>query len=121
MSLVVAQRVLQRIGDPALWGLACGASVYVMCSMGARTRVDRFLLCDPRSTLVPDLDVRSCDRKGARTVCSCPGEVTVQWSNADDVDEIAESGEVVGISGVEREAVGVRGGCDEQVGDTPSM
>ena len=92
-----------------------------MCSMGARTRVDRFLLCDPRSTLVPDLDVRSCDRKGARTVCSCPGEVTVQWSNADDVDEIAESGEVVGISGVEREAVGVRGGCDEQVGDTPSM
>ena len=72
-------------------------------------------------TLVPDLDVRSCDRNGARSVCSCPGEVTVHRSDADDVDEIAEFGEVVGISGVEREAVGVSGGCDEQVGDTPSM
>jgi len=32
--------------------------------------------------------------------------MTVQWSDADDVNEIAESGEVVGISGVDREAVG---------------
>jgi len=43
--------------------------------------------------------------------------MTVQWSDADDVDEIAESG----ILGVERKAVGVRGGGDEQVSDTPSM
>jgi hypothetical protein len=102
-------------------GLACETPVYTRRRAGALMSADRFLLCPPRSTLVPDLDVRSCDRKGARTVCSCPGEVTVQWSDADDVDEIAESGEVVGISGVEREAVSVSDGCDEQVGDTPSM
>ena len=47
--------------------------------------------------------------------------MTLQRSDADDVDEIAEPGEVVGISGVEREAVGVRGGSNEQVGNTPSM
>jgi hypothetical protein len=58
---------------------------------------------------------------GARTAHSSTRGVTVQRSDADDVDEIAEPGEVVGISGVEREAVSVRGGGDEQVGDTPSM
>jgi hypothetical protein len=42
-------------------------------------------------------------------------------SDTDDVDEIAQPGEVIGISGVDREAVGVRGGGDEQVGETPSM
>jgi hypothetical protein len=80
-----------------------------------------FVLCPPRSTRVRDLHGRTGDRNGARTVSSSPGGVTVQRSDADDVDEIAESGEVVGIPGVEREAVGVGGGCDEQVGDTPSM
>ena len=68
-----------------------------------------------------DLDLRVGDRNGARTAHSSTRGVTVQRSDADDVDEIAEPGEVVGISGVEREAVGVRGGGDEQVGDTPSM
>ena len=72
-------------------------------------------------TRVPDLHVRTIDRNGARTVHSTTRGATVRRSDADDVDEIAEPGEVVGISGVEREAVGVRGGCDEQVGDTPSM
>ena len=68
-----------------------------------------------------NLHLRIRDRNGARTACSCPEEVSVRESDADDVDESAESGEVVGISGVEREAVGVRGGGDEQVGETPSM
>jgi len=52
------------------------------------------------------------------TVCetrtSSPERVTGRRSDADDVDEIAESGEVVGISGVEHQAIGVGGG--EQVG-----
>ena len=36
-------------------------------------------------------------------------------SDCDDVDELLESDEVVGVAGVEIEAVGVGGGCDEQV------
>ena len=68
-----------------------------------------------------DLDLRVGDRNGERTAHSSTRGVTVQGSDADDVDEIAEPGEVVGISGVEREAVGVRGGGDEEVGHTPSM
>lgn len=68
-----------------------------------------------------DLDLRVGDRNGVRTAHSSTRGVTIQRSDADDVDEIAESGEVVGISGVERQAVGVRGGGDEQVGNTPSM
>jgi len=42
-------------------------------------------------------------------------------SDADDGHEVAEAAEVVGIPGIEREAVGVRGGGDEQIGDTPSV
>jgi hypothetical protein len=40
--------------------------------------------------------------------------------DTDAVDEIVQPGEVIGMSGVDREAVGVRGGGDEQIGDTPS-
>lgn len=72
------------------------------------------------STRACELHVRNGDRNGARIV-GFPRRVDVQRSDADDVDEIAESGEVVGISGVDSEAVGVRGGRDEQVCDTPSM
>lgn len=69
----------------------------------------------------PDLHLRAGDRNGERTAYSSIRGVTVRRSDADDVDEIAEPGEVVGISGVERQAVGVRGGGDEQVGNPPSM
>jgi hypothetical protein len=44
-----------------------------------------------------------------------------QPSDADDVDEIAESVKVVGITGVESETVRVSGGGDEEVGDAPSV
>ena len=37
------------------------------------------------------------------------------------MDEIAEPHEIFRVSGVERQAVGVRGGGDEQVGKPPSM
>ena len=82
---------------------------------------DRFVVCPPTSTRVRALDVRTFGRMGQRCGRPCPGRVAIQRSDADDMDEIAESGEVVGISGVEREAVGVRGGGDEEVGETPSM
>jgi hypothetical protein len=68
-----------------------------------------------------DLDLRVGDRNGERTAPSSTGGVTVRRSDADDVDEIAEPGEIVGMPGEESEAVGVRGGGDEQVGDTTSM
>lgn len=58
------------------------------------------------------LDLRVGVPNGERTA-RATREVTVQRSDADDVDEIAESGEVVRISGVVHEAVGVRGGGDE--------
>jgi len=79
------------------------------------------LIVSPKVHRDLDLDLRVGVRNGERTAHSSTRGVTVQRSDADDVDEIAEPGEVVGISGVEREAVGVRGGGDEQVGDTPSM
>ncbi len=69
----------------------------------------------------PDLHLRVGDRNAARTAYSSTRGVTVRRSDADDVDEIAKPGEVVGISGVERQAVGVRGGGDEQAGNAPSM
>lgn len=49
---------------------------------------------------------------------------TAGWterSDGYDVDETAESGKVVGITGVERQTVGVCGGGDEQVTDTASV
>jgi hypothetical protein len=48
-------------------------------------------------------------------------DVNVSRSDVDDIDEIAESGEVVGIAGVERKPVGVRDRSDEQVGDASPM
>jgi hypothetical protein len=42
-------------------------------------------------------------------------------SDANDADEITESGEVVGVAGVERKIVRVSGGGDEQVGNTPPV
>ena len=88
---------------------------------GACEREDAVLIVSPKAHQDPDLHLRVGDRNGARTAYSSTRGVTVRRSDADDVDEIAESGEVVGISGVERQAVGVRGGGDEQVGNTPSM
>ena len=79
------------------------------------------LIVSPKVHQDPDLHLRVGDRNGARTAYSSTRGVTVRRSDADDVDEIAEAGEVVGISGVERQAVGVRGGGDEQVGNTPSV
>jgi len=38
-----------------------------------------------------------------------------------DVDQIAEPNEVIRIPGEKVKAVGVRGGSDHQIGDTPSM
>lgn len=92
-----------------------------MLKFGPCTEGDRFVLCPFTSTRACDLHVCNSDQNGARITCSSFAGITVQPSDADDVDEIAESGEVVGISGVEREAVSVRGGRDEQVSDTPSM
>ena len=45
----------------------------------------------------------------------------LEGSDADDLDEITEPGELVGAPGVEGEAVGVRSGGNEQGGDTPAM
>jgi hypothetical protein len=42
-------------------------------------------------------------------------------SDAYDVAEIAESGKVGGITGVERKTVGVSGRGDEQGGETPPV
>ena len=47
--------------------------------------------------------------------------VNLQPSDAYDVDEIAESGKVVGMTGVERKTVGVSGGGDEEIGDPPPV
>lgn len=71
------------------------------------------LIVSPRVHRDLDPDLRVGDRNGARIAHSSTRGVTVQRSDADDVDEIAEPGEVVGISGVEGEAVSVRGGGDE--------
>jgi hypothetical protein len=47
--------------------------------------------------------------------------VNRQPSDAYDVDQIAESAIVVGITGVERKTVGVSGRGDEEVGDAPPV
>jgi hypothetical protein len=70
---------------------------------------------------LPEVDLGVGDRNGERTAYSSTRGVTVARSDADDVDQIAEPVEVVGISSVERETVGMSGGGDQQVGDTPSM
>jgi hypothetical protein len=65
--------------------------------------------------------LRSALRAVRETAAAAPGGLAGRRSHADDEDEFAKSGEVVAIPGVEHKAIGVRSGCDQQVGDAPSV